>query len=242
LRTRSYLKRTSGIVAVSASIADVLRDRFAVPSSRIWIVPPGASADRFAAPSDDDRRAARKALGLDGDDPVAVFVGALSPEKDVGTAIRAVAALDGVRLAVVGEGPDRSMLESLAERIAPSRVTFLGSLPSPILPFTAADVAVLPSASEGVPAVLIEAAFTGLPAVATNVGAVADVVKHGRTGMLVPPGDVDAFARALSVVVEDRYRLGRSARDYCLATFEMSVVAAEWDRILEGFGAWPHRN
>jgi glycosyltransferase involved in cell wall biosynthesis len=81
--------------------------------------------------------------------------------------------------------------------------------------------------------VLVEAGMSGLPSVATDVGAVSEVVVHGRTGLLVGP-EGDGLAAAISAALHDRDRLGGAAHRHCLERFEIGTVADQWDRLLRG--------
>ncbi|MCZ7535466.1 MAG: glycosyltransferase [Acidimicrobiia bacterium] len=158
--------------------------------------------------------------------------GSLSAEKDVATAVRAVGALDGVRLVVAGDGPERASLERLSAEVARGSVEFLGSVDQPETVLAAADTLVLPSLTEGLPAVLIEAAFTGVPAVATDVGGVREIVRDAETGFVVAPGDPVALAAALRDALAAPSELGERARTHCLARFEIGVVADAWDALI----------
>jgi glycosyltransferase involved in cell wall biosynthesis len=111
-------------------------------------------------------------------------------------------------------------------------VRFIGPVADAAEALALADVLVLPSLTEGMPAVSIEAGMSGLPVVASDVGAVRDVVLDGETGAVVPSGDPGALARALADVLAAPAELGRRARDHCLARFEIGVVAAAWDALL----------
>ena len=151
-------------------------------------------------------------------------MGSLTDEKQVGVAIAAVGRLPHAYLVVAGDGPERAALEAQAAAAAGSRVRFTGALADAGPVYAAADVIVLPSRTEGMPAVLIEAGLRQRAVVASRVGAVPDVVVDGETGVLVGPGDVEALARALDRVLTDVGSMGRAARRHCLAHFEIAVV------------------
>ena len=158
------------------------------------------------------------------------------PEKGIDVAIDAIGQLANVQLLVVGDGSQRSRLEEQANRVAPGRVVFTGSLPDPAPALAATDFVVFPSrGGDSLPAVLIEAGFAELPAVATRVQGVPDIVLDGVTGQLVPIGSPTAIAAAIERLVSDRAyarRLGQAARRHCLRHFSMNVVAPEWDQLL----------
>ncbi len=100
-----------------------------------------------------------------------------------------------------------------------------------------ADIFVFPSApdGEGMPGVLIEAGLCGLPAVSTRVAGASTVIEDGRTGCLVGVDDIDGLARATAALVGDpgrRIAMGEAARSRCEHHFALSVVAAQWDRLI----------
>jgi glycosyltransferase involved in cell wall biosynthesis len=105
---------------------------------------------------------------------------------------------------VIGDGELRNALESLATELGiAGRVHFTGWILNVAEVMSDADVVVLASRNEGTPVSLIEAAAAGTPVVATDVGGVSSVVEHGRTGLLVRPGDSSALAAAISRLVAD---------------------------------------
>jgi len=100
---------------------------------------------------------------------------------------------------------------------------------------------VLPSyGDEGVPQSLMQAAACGLPAVSTPVGAIAEAVVHGETGLLVPPRNVAALARALSTLMQDapmRERMGRAAHAYAQAHFGIDAMLDRMEAVFERVAA-----
>jgi glycosyltransferase involved in cell wall biosynthesis len=117
-------------------------------------------------------------------------------------------------LVLVGDGPDRALVRRLvACSPARERITEIGFVDHAAVPAVLAslDVLVLPSDYEEMGSVLTEAMAAGLPVVASDVGGIPEVVRHGETGLLVPPGDVDALAAALDLLVGDPALRGRLA-------------------------------
>jgi len=236
-RVSLFLSRASAVAVLWGGAADSFMAAFGVPRHKVRIIPNGVPAALFPAIDDQSRAAARSRLSCDVETPLVLYLGALSPEKNVADAIRAVGLVPGVALLVVGDGSERAKLEALAGEVAPTRVQFLGTLPDSAVALAAADVLVLASSTEGIPACLIEAGMSELPVVATNVGGVAEVVVHDETGLLVPPGDVGALADGLRRVLAGPTTLGQAARARCLANFEMEVVAKAWEQLLQDLGA-----
>lgn len=148
----------------------------------------------------------RNDLGIADDEQVILSVGRLSKEKGHADLIAAFRQLvtdrsENYRLVIVGDGPERNRLQSLAEdgRFA-DRVRFTGQVAN-VQPFYAlADVFVMASHSEGSPNALLEAMAAGVPVVATAVGGVPEIVTHNETALLVQPADPNALAAAISVL------------------------------------------
>ncbi|MFJ5234924.1 glycosyltransferase [Kitasatospora sp. NPDC088391] len=236
LRVGALLHRAAAVAAISPHAAEVLRERFRLPARRLRTLPNARPADRFRPAADPAERAAeRAALGLPADGPLIAWVGALSPEKRPDLALAAHAGLPtGTHLALAGEGPLRAGLDP-----GPA-VHLLGPLADPAPLYRAADLLLLTSDSEGVPGVLIEAALAALPAVATDVGWVSDVVRPGETGLLVPPGDPAALTAALRALLDDpaaRAAHGAAARAHARARFDLDVVATGWQDLLREVAA-----
>jgi glycosyltransferase involved in cell wall biosynthesis len=236
-RVRLALARAASVVALWPAAAVHWHEALGVPAARVAVISNACPAGHFATASAAQRAEARAALGLAEDLPVALCLGALSPEKRVDLAIAAVARMDDVVLVVAGDGPRRAALEAEARRSAPGRVRFLGELADPRVALAAAEVLVVPSDTEGQPAVAIEAGLSGLPVVATRVGGLAEIVDDGRSGFLVPPGDVAALAGAVRAALADGPAMGEAGRRACRTRFDLDVVAAEWDRLLRSAAA-----
>jgi teichuronic acid biosynthesis glycosyltransferase TuaC len=133
-------------------------------------------------------------------------VGRLVPEKGLRELMTALSDLPEVRGALVGEGGLRHEIEARAEALG-GRISLPGDRPLDEVAtwLAAADVLVLPSWAEGTPNVVLEALAAGRPVVATSVGGIPDVVEHGRTGLLVPPGDAAALRAALDEALSRRW-------------------------------------
>jgi glycosyltransferase involved in cell wall biosynthesis len=136
---------------------------------------------------------------------------------------------------LVGDGPLGPELRQQAEELGlTGRAHFLGRRNDVPRLLAAADLFVLSSKTEGMPAVLIEAGLAGLPSVAFNVGGVAEVVEHQATGLLVPAGDFPGLGQALITLSEDSQRravMGEEARRRCYQQFDMSQVACQYEEL-----------
>jgi glycosyltransferase involved in cell wall biosynthesis len=231
-RTRLLLTRPDVVVALWEGAARELVGKLGVGRRRVRIIPRGASGARFAPADASERSELKVEFRLDPARQVVAFVGSLSREKDPAAAVRAVAELPNVQLLVAGHGPERPRVEALARDLAPGRVRFLGAIVRTDRVFRAADAVVLPSRTEGIPAALVEAGLSAVPAVASAVGGVPDVVLDGVTGRLVEPGDAAGLVEALREVLGDSGAMGEKARAHCLERFELDTVADQWDGLL----------
>ena len=202
---RGLGRSTHRIVALSDRQRSELLELGIGRPDRIRIVPLGLDLARFASP---DRAAARERLGLAQDELVVLAIGRLVPIKRLDRLIEAVAIaaprIPGLRLVIVGDGEERTALEwRVVSRRLERIVTFAGwSSDSPAW-YAAADVVTLTSDREGTPLALIEAAASGRPVVAGDVGGVADIVVDGQTGFVVDRDDIAGFADRLVRLATD---------------------------------------
>jgi glycosyltransferase involved in cell wall biosynthesis len=236
-RVSAFLRRAQAVVALTSASAATIQSMYRVSGERITVIPIGISPERHVPADAASRRAARERFGIPADAAVGAVIGALSPEKDVALAIDTAAAVPGLHLVIAGDGPEREALDQQAAFIAPGRVHFAGSVRDPAAAFAAADLVLLTSRTEGLPAVLIEAGLRELPVVATDVGFVREIVADGETGLLVEPGNQRELVSAITHVLCDGAQLGTNARRRCLTRFDLERVVDRWESLLnELFG------
>lgn len=196
------------VVASTFEEHDQLVRYYGADPERIEIIAPGVDHHVFQP---GDRVAARRHLGI-GCNPVVLFVGRIQPLKGVDVAVRALAALrdPSAELVIVGgpSGPDgaheEASLHALVEELGVAhRVRFVAPQPHDELVswYRAADVCVVPSRTESFGLVALEAAASGTPVVAANVGGLRSLVAHGETGYLVESRDPADYAAAIERVL-----------------------------------------
>ena len=207
LMERALAARSYRVVACCEVVARHYQQQVGVPRSKIAVI---YNAVRFGRrPQPTDAETARFALKLPPEALVLGTLGRLTEQKGQRTLLRAVAALardvPEVVLLLAGAGPLREELEAEAARLGlADRVRFLGIRRDRATLYAAMDVFVLPSRWEGLSLALVEAMGAGRAVVAADVGGNPEVVRDGRTGLLVPPGDADALAAALGTLAADR--------------------------------------
>jgi glycosyltransferase involved in cell wall biosynthesis len=197
---RHLLKRVDAVIATSHTCRRDLLARFGLDPGRVRVVYCGVPELQSVPP-------VRRRV---------VVVARLSHEKGIDVLIDAMRELEGVRLVIAGDGPARKDIEAQVRRTGiGDRVEFLGWVhdPSPLI--ASAEVICLPSRWDNAPLVAMEAMLAGHVVVASNVGALGELITHMRDGLLVPPEQPGALAGALRLVLTDehlRLRLGASAR------------------------------
>jgi glycosyltransferase involved in cell wall biosynthesis len=228
LGARRFYRRADRIVAISGFTRDLLLGRFPeTDPARVEVTPLGVSPF-WARPTPDPARL-RARFGIAEDHRIVLTVARLDPRKGHRTALRALSLLprslrSSLAYLIVGTGGDASYAAEARElaRRSGTHVVFAGALDDADVRdlYALADLFLLPGEPhpgrvEGFGLVFLEAASQGLPAIAADVGACAEVVLDGVTGLVVPPRDVDRLAEAIARLLGDeplRARLGREAR------------------------------
>jgi glycosyltransferase involved in cell wall biosynthesis len=195
--------------APTPSVAAELRAR---GMQRVQVCGRGVDADLFSPL----RRDAAYRAGIMGaeDRPILLYVGRLSPEKNLGTLAAVARALPGYPLLIVGDGPARS---ALAADLHGLDARFTGVLAGEELAraYASSDVLLCPSSTETFGQVVREAMAARLPVVGKRAGGVRDLIRDGETGILCPPDDEAAFVAATRRLAEDealRRAMGAAAR------------------------------
>ncbi len=204
---RWLFRRARNVIVVSQRQVRLLEE-FGVPQDRITVIYNGIRLHDFSPRVPDTQ------LNI-------ITVGRLSREKghnDLLAAIRILheRGVSGFKLTVVGDGPE---IESLKSRVTQydigDIVEFTGYQPDPTPYYETADLFVLPSLTEGIPNVLLEAAIHYVPIVSTSVGGVPEMFDQGREAVLVPPAQADALADGMGRCLNDapfRHELAMAAR------------------------------
>lgn len=232
---RRIVRASSAVTAISSYTAERLKRQ--VPGVKPAIIPFGAAVDAPAEPPP---------YTWDGSRPFELlFVGRLVERKGVHLLLDALATLLAGRdvvLHVVGDGPDREPLEEQARRLGLGVcAVFHGFVSKEELEtrLTSCDAFVLPAVvdskgdTEGLGVVLIEAMTHARPVIASAAGGIVDIVRDGRNGFLVPPGDAPALADAIGRMMDDP----AAARAFGLQGREDAAAGFSWDVIADRLAA-----
>jgi teichuronic acid biosynthesis glycosyltransferase TuaC len=227
-------QKADGLLAVSEAITTNIA-ALGVDKDKIRLHRTGIDRSLFNIPAE-PHNMLRERLKVPIYEALLVSVGALIPRKGQAFAIEAMARLSDARLALIGEGEDRQMLGKLAHALGVAdRVHFLGSLPHSEIAhyFQAADVAILPSSSEGLANAWIEALACGTPLVITDTGGAREVLRSDAAGRTVER-NADAIAAAVHELLTappHRDAVAATVAEYSWAANGAALIA-HWRHLL----------
>jgi glycosyltransferase involved in cell wall biosynthesis len=216
---RKLASKSDAIIAISEKQKQELslEHRICTPE-KIRVVPLGFNLNRFRENQEEKRAAFRKEYQLTEDEIAIVIVGRLVPVKNHALFLQAVQRVfkqsdRKLRVFIVGDGEERSFLESKAKELnldfaterdfSAKPLTFTSWIRDVDRVLAGSDIVCLSSWNEGTPVSLIEAQAAGKPVVSTRVGGIENVVEEGKTALLCAPGDLDNFAKALLELINN---------------------------------------
>ena len=231
---------TDAFIAVAEPHATYLSQHEGCPASKVRVIPNGVDIERFHPrwPSAE----LRQSIGLPEGAPVVSIVAALRPEKRHELFLESAALVrkevPQCRFVVVGDGPRRESLRSLAEQLGlADAVHFLGTRSDVPEILALTDVVLLTSQMEANPVSILEAMASEKPVVATRVGSVPETVRHGVTGLLVPPGDARQIAAATIELLHEPGRaaaMGRAGREEVIAHWSVDRMVLGYEDLIAG--------
>jgi glycosyltransferase involved in cell wall biosynthesis len=250
-RTTAIQQRVLGhavgcYIAVSRDLAEKLHARMRWSRERIVVV-----YNATEVPSEQrsvDPRLRAELAGPHGR-PVVLAMARLVRDKGLDLLVEAAAALPHAQFVIAGDGPARSALAAQVSELAlDGRVKLLGWRTDTAALLAAADLFVLPSRNEALGVSALEAMAAGKPVIATAVGGVPEAVCDGETGLIVPPGDSQALAGAISALIADPARcerFGAAGRKRVRERFSTCAMATAvegvYERLLDRHLAGPRR-
>ncbi|MFV2001275.1 MAG: glycosyltransferase family 4 protein [Acidimicrobiia bacterium] len=227
-RLQRFLHRRADVIlAVSESTRRQLIDDIGVDAGRVQVAHTGVPHTFFV-----DSEPSEQPVRL-------LFLGSLSPEKDPQTALDVTLEIlqtNPIRLRIVGDGPLRAgIADQIASRGLGDVIELTGSVDDVTPHLAWADVLVLTSRTEGLPGAILEAGAAGVPCVAFDVGGVAETMRPGVSGVVVPPGDVNAMVTELNRLIESPPKtrnMGVEARDFVANRFTLDQSIQRHHQIL----------
>lgn len=215
--SRFVLKNADAVIALTESMEKKMRKIY---DREIFVIPNGINLEKIENISKEN---ILKELKMKDDEKILLFVGSLRSVKGVKYLIESIKLINkkckSVRLIIIGDGEERNSLEKRSNELnLEHQITFIGKVPhKKVMEYMiATDIFVLPSLSEGLSIVCLEAMFSGLPIIATKVGGLPEVVKDGRNGFLVEPKNPEEMAEKVLLLLEKkdlRKRISKNNRE-----------------------------
>jgi len=206
---RAFSRSTDTGLCVSEAVRDVAINGYYVPPDRCRVAYNGIRIDAMRRVAPDSRSSLRRELQIAEAADVIAMIGRMHPVKGHKGMVQMMPDIlrsrPGTVLLLVGDGPERAACEALAAQLGvQGHIRFLGQRTDIPELLAAADLAVVPSQSEGLGLAAIEALAAGKPVVAYGVSGLCEVVSNDRDGKLVAAGDQNAFAQAVVTLLKDR--------------------------------------
>jgi glycosyltransferase involved in cell wall biosynthesis len=211
----SYRNAVSHVVTTGESLRHQVISQTSTSPERVTSIPTGIDTTRFFP---GDKRAVRNQLGLDPEKNYIGIIATLRSWKGHEYLLKAFASihLPDWKLLIVGDGPMREKIkESIVDLNINERVILAGQQKNPELWMRSIDIFCLPSyANEGVPQAILQAMFTALPIISTPIGAILEVIKDKKTGIITQPKNASEITEKLSLLIDNnelRTQLGSNA-------------------------------
>lgn len=230
---------TTKIIAVSQAVKNYLISWHKMRADKIKVIYNGLDPRNYSC--DVDKATLRSALGLAPEVPIVAVVGRLVKLKGIDYFLRAASAIlvagENVQFLVVGEGPLKGDLTKQAKILGIGRNVYFAGFREDIPEILSAiDILVVPSLWEGLPLVVLEGMLSGKPIVATRVGGIPEAVKDGKSGILVPPRDVDALRDSVLELLknpEKRKELGERGKQRALQYFDIERMVRDYTGVYD---------
>jgi glycosyltransferase involved in cell wall biosynthesis len=236
---RWVARRADRVIAISDAVKRYMcGSGLGVDEEKLQTIHYGIDAARFGESPQAAAVSLRTHWGIAAQELAIGFVGRLVPQKDIGTLIRGFALFAATfaeaKLVIVGSGPLDEELRRVAEEVRISgRIVWAGFRDDIVTVMSAFDIFALTSIYEGFGLVLLEAMASGLPVVATRVGAIPEVVADGETGILVTPGRPNELAAAFNELADSsrRAQFGAGGRAKVTREFTLEKMCRETDAL-----------
>ncbi len=221
-------------ISVSKYIGRKLTSVFRIPAGKIRVIPNSVPEAMFPSSC---ARGLPEALSHFRGRPIIMTVARLHKQKGLGYLLRAATLVPEAAFVLAGDGPEKTDLQMQASSLGLSdRVVFAGYLTDIPNWLAGCDLFVLPSFYEGLPLSLLEAMAAGKPVVATDIPGNNEVIKQGKTGWLVPPGDAEALAKGIRTILANpkmASRLAQAGQDLVRREFTEDCIVHQVTQVYE---------
>lgn len=242
LFTRFVIRRAKRIIAVSDHVRRHLVFHEPLAASKITVIHNGVQLRR-KPPTGEEAKKIRRRIGCAAGDRVVAYIGRLSREKGVEYLMKAIPSVlkrqPRCRFVFAGEGPEEDRLKIMSQESGiKDRIVFTGFVDDIEQIIPATEIVVIPSLVEGLPYVLLETMMWGKAVVATEVGGIPEVIKHGENGILVPPMDSEALAESIVRLLKTRRNmtsLGKAAHQHVAENFSLQTMVEKYRNVFFSF-------
>jgi glycosyltransferase involved in cell wall biosynthesis len=236
----AFLGKVDAYIAISHDLEKEFHEA-GFPAHKVLFLPNGVDIERFRPTSEKEGKVLREVLGLPADRPIALTIGVLDQRKNIGWLmeqwVKNSAFDTGALLVAVGpqsrEDSDGAFIRSL-QKLAddnPDLLRLMTYVENIEHCYRAADIFILPSHSEGMPNVILEAMASGLPCVATRVSGVRELIDPGRTGYTFIAGDEKKLGELIVTALKERRAIGLSARKFVEMNYSIDSLARRYDEL-----------
>lgn len=230
---------TDAFIGVADAHGEFLRDFERFPATKVCVIRNGVDCDRFHI-DPAARESLREELGVSQSTELVGIVAALRDEKNHALFVRMAAQVlkrfPQAHFVIVGDGPQRSSIETLAAELGiTDRVHLLGTRSDTPRIVAALDCFTLCSLNEASPVSILEALACGVPVVSTDVGSIRESILEGETGFLVPSEDLESLAARVCDLLADpqlRLRLGLAGRAHVLSTGSLQSMVQGYQQLV----------
>ena len=207
---------------------------FGVDIEKVYMIPNGVDYNKFN--KEQNIEELKQRWSIKDDEKVLLFVGRLVQVKRVDILIKITIMLlkkgFKIKTIIVGDGPMKKIYENLSIPFK-NNIIFTGHIQKKELPkfYQLADIFVLPSLSEGLPNVILEAAAAGTTSVATSTGGISDIIRHEENGFLVKHGNINSFYHYIKMLIQDEELLkmmGEKIKTYVNRNFNWSIIIKKY--------------
>jgi glycosyltransferase involved in cell wall biosynthesis len=239
-----FLKRADAYIAISSIVSDEICN-MGIESRLIKIIPNGVDINKFMPHENNEKRSLRVKHGLQEKAIIFAYCGRLTREKGLISLLRVWKTVtdnfDNTHLLLIGSGENMSLdcedqlRDFVKENGLDKFVTFTGPVEDVSSYLGCADIFVLPSLTEALGIALIEAQLCGIPAIATRVGGIPDIITHNVNGLLVAPDNDNELSNAAVELISNsakRVKLGLAARKSGVERFSITRVTESYLSLL----------